>query len=149
MGRLGRIDVANGYPISIRRVFREVVPASLVADNQFPAVCVFPPSFGQPQPEYHLRFQDHFVRITIVIHVRSPDLLQRVEMLALLESSTHEELELDPTRGGWAIDTRQVSGTDSDEGTPIAAGQPSTATIVKIYEVTFNPGPERPSHLTP
>jgi hypothetical protein len=143
LATLKTITTANGYlsEVGPSRVHDEFKDYDEFAPAELPALCCYPAKPKGPPPVYEAfgSIQES-IDLTIVGHVAGETQMERGEAMSALEQDVRDALGVDPTRGGWGIDTTKVQPEETDEGVPDKEGQHAgTATFVLAVRVTYYP----------
>lgn len=131
-------------PATVREHFR--APTDL-ASADMPAIDFFPAKGGNPVPTYYPFNQieeqlDVSVIGQVAIDISAADGgdEEARRLLSELESDVRSALAVDPTRGGYAIETVKVEHGETDEGRPTKQGiQEGIASGVWRFRCTYYP----------
>lgn len=138
---LKMITSANGWPISVVTVDDRLRQADEVSLGDLPWVGVFAAP-GQQAPRYFpFGRKEEIFDVLVVGHVRGATQAEKEEVVSLLETAIEAQLQRDPTRDGFSIDTVAVSAPDTDEAQPDKGGRVDRVTDLQIrYRCSFFPG---------
>jgi hypothetical protein len=116
----------------------EFADAERFGVEQLPALCLYPVA-GAPQPKYEMfgSVEKH-VDFMVVAHVAGDTTDLRSQRLYEIEADVNRALMIDPTRGGYAIDTIQVEDDNDSIGMPREGTKP-TASAQWKYRSTYFP----------
>ena len=139
---LATITVANGYRSTIPAgsVFDEIKAYDELATDSLPALCAFAGRETRPATYYPFADIEKLLPITVIGHVHALTSSLRRAAISDLEQDVLDALTVDPTRGGWAVDTIQETGPLTDEGEKEIGGKRGeTNSMVLKFLVTYFP----------
>lgn len=138
---LRMITEANGFPLDVVTVDDRLRQADEVALAEMPWLGVFAAP-GQQAPRYFpFGRKEEIFDVLVVGHVRGSSQAEKEEIVSLLESAIETQLQRDPTRDGFSVDTIAVSAPDTDEAQPDKGGRVDRVVDLQIrYRCSFFPG---------
>lgn len=131
-------SIGSGLTLAVP-VQREFVNYDDIPRASMPFLCFFPTK--GPSPE-HFPFAQVRKRLTVKIigHAQALPQSTKTDAIAQFEEDVSDAMAIDPTRGGWAVDTIEIDSAETDEGVPEKGGRNSgTATAVMTYQIMYYP----------
>lgn len=119
------ITTANGYDSDVKLVEQERRTYEEVERSRMPWIGFWPALTQPPVVPYPFGQYAKILEVEVWAHVATDQdptteagRTERIQRLGRLEEDILVALDVDPTRGGYAVDTLQVAPASTDEGVP-------------------------------